>query len=436
MCNEPESRMPVLLSPGRRKRADSSDSVAGIVVKSRQFLRHAGLFFFALITMPMHASDDSQPTSGPPWQPPIVSGVRGPLLGVDWRGFLQVDGATFSNDSSNTFEDEVVIRRARLTFGRNIGNRWDLKGSAEVSGSDVEIKDLYTRYSGLSFASLKIGNHQPPFSLEKMTSSRFTTFLERSLVVDALVPERSVGLSLRSSRKNSSLTGGVYSKGWEQDGLSTSGTALAARLTRTFEKSGEEKLHIGLSGAHRDFGSDSPQSRTRPETGATDVYMADTGEIEGVSDGSLIGVETAYMNGPVSIQAEYIYAILKRDSGLSDLSFDGWYVYASWFLTGERRPFDNRRGIFGRVIPDSRFSFSQGGRGAWELAARISQVDLNDEDLSGGKERNISLGLSWYAQQYIKIMANYVQVLELDRPDSIYDGNETQIFELRFQLEF
>ena len=436
MGNERELRMPVFVLPRRREKVDTSDSVVGIVARPRQFLSFADLLIFALISIPLHADDVAQPTIEQPWRPPFIGGVHGPLLGVDWRGFLQVDGATFSNDSSNTFEDDVVVRRARLTFGRNIGNHWDLKGSAELSGSDVEIKDFYGRYSGFSFASLTIGNHQPPFSLEKMTSSRFTTFLERALVVNTLVPEKSVGLSLQSSRKNTSITGGVYSEGWEQDGLSRSGTGLAARLTRTFQKSGEEKLHIGMSGALRSFGSDSPQTRTRPETGATDVYMVDTGEIEGASSGSLIGVETAYINGPVSIQAEYIYANLKRDFGMSDLSFDGWYVYASWFLTGERRPFLNRRGVFGRVVPDSRFSFSQGGSGAWELAARMSQVDMNDEDLSGGEERNVSLGLNWYAREYIKIMVNYVQVLELDRPNSIYDDNETQIFELRFQFEF
>jgi hypothetical protein len=51
----------------------------------------------------------------------------------------------------------------------------------------------------------------------------------------------------------------------------------------------------------------------------------------------------------------------------------------------------------------------------------------------GGKEKNISIGLNWYLNKQIRLMTNLVKVLEVDRPGSIYDGEDPLIFSLRAQ---
>ncbi|MGH8650675.1 MAG: porin [Gammaproteobacteria bacterium] len=57
-------------------------------------------------------------------------------------------------------------------------------------------------------------------------------------------------------------------------------------------------------------------------------------------------------------------------------NFDGYYVYGSWFLTGESRPFltteiqpfDDKRGEFSLIEPKR--ILGKGGFGAVELALR------------------------------------------------------------------
>jgi phosphate-selective porin OprO/OprP len=112
----------------------------------------------------------------------------------------------------------------------------------------------------------------------------------------------------------------------------------------------------------------------------------------------------------------------------------------SYFLTGEHRPYDRKQGIHKRVEPFEDFfrvrTKSQGiqtGLGAWEIAARFSNIVLNDKDIKGNNLTDFTVGLNWYLNPYTRWKFNYVRAfLEDERA-----GNSlTDAYGMRFDFDF
>jgi phosphate-selective porin OprO/OprP len=106
----------------------------------------------------------------------------------------------------------------------------------------------------------------------------------------------------------------------------------------------------------------------------------------------------------------------------------------SWFPTGEHRPYDKAQGEFGRVVPKSR-------RGAIELLARYSTMDLNalDAGVKGGEEAVTTLGVNWYANANVRIMANYLFVnngANTTGDRNYIPGDDFNVFQMRLGLMF
>jgi len=139
---------------------------------------------------------------------------------------------------------------------------------------------------------------------------------------------------------------------------------LTARVTGLpwYEEEGRNLVHLGLSYSHKFRNNDEVSFRQRPEG-----HLIDARPISAtvVSDGvDLINPEAALVLGPWSLQAEYTHAFINA-SDMSDVDFSGLYIYGSYFITGENRPYKN--GTFSRVKPNSNFT-GEGGSGAWEVA--------------------------------------------------------------------
>ena len=60
-------------------------------------------------------------------------------------------------------------------------------------------------------------------------------------------------------------------------------------------------------------------------------------------------------------------------------TYDGWYVDASWYLTGETRNYEASTGEFGRTKVKNPVYGGSGGWGAWQIAGRYDVIDLSDK---------------------------------------------------------
>jgi phosphate-selective porin OprO/OprP len=111
----------------------------------------------------------------------------------------------------------------------------------------------------------------------------------------------------------------------------------------------------------------------------------------------------------------------------------------SWFLTGEHRPYDRRAGIHTRMPVRDEFYLVRSGRGrrwglgAWELAARFSNITLNDKNIQGNNMTDFTAGLNWYLNPYSRVKINYVRAF---LEDTRVGNSLTDAFGLRLDTEF
>jgi len=315
-----------------------------------------------------------------------------------------------------------------------------------VPTNEVTITDAYLRYSGFKPFSFTAGSFKVPFSLEAVSSAKYITFMERGLPF-AFLTLRALGGMAAASGDNWTASLGAFGDTVTTETSDDEGKSLAARITYAPFFQSDRVLHLGASGVWRvPFQNGTApfhktvRFRSKPESNpitddlGTRGRLVDTGNIPGdVQYFSLFGAELAGVYGPFSIQGEYIRTDVDRSVGDS-LVFDGYYGYASWFLTGESRNYKADKGIFDILTPNKPFSLASGGWGAWELAARYSEIDLNDDAVSGGRERDITAGLNWYPNPYIHFMANYIHVLEID--GGLHDEEDLDISQVRAQVAY
>jgi phosphate-selective porin OprO/OprP len=442
------------------------------------------LLFFALSALPV-SGENAQTDAPPPaeedesvyWE--IVQraeqGVRGPAhWHYYWKDGLRidspdknftmkinlsvfVDGGKISADDGldRAFPEldgsDLDFRRFRISGFGTIYDWAEFK--LDVDFANIrEIKDNYIRFIQFShFSPLTLGHMKEPFSLEQWASGKAITFMERALPVEAFAPSRNIGIRHYKTALDERVTWGAGAflntgsfgdLGQTKDQISdANGWNITGRITYLplYEGDGRRLLHLGLSYSHLFRDENDPDfregSRTLPETRLTDDRLVNTGEF--LTDSTdLINLEFAMIKGPLSLQGEYFHAF-ENASALGDPDFWGFYLFGSYFLSGEHRNYGTASGTFYRLEPKYDFHFGQKGWGAWELAARFSFVDLNDEAVKGGKEANFTAGLNWYFTRNTRFMFNYVRAYVKDRrtPPAV-DSGHAHIFQARFQIEF
>lgn len=352
-------------------------------------------------------------------------------------GRIQQDYAFFEEDGrirktfGEAFADGAEFRRARFYFAGTIYGNIEFKAQYDFAGGDADFKDVYVGLTKLgNWGGFRVGQFKEPFSLEQLTSSNHITFLERSLA-DAFAPGRSTGIMWHRRFLNDRVTGafGVFRNTDSfGDGQSDQEFSFTGRVTALawYEDGGKKLLHVGVAYTHQEY-KDEVRFRARPEAHLA-PRLVDTGTFSADS-GDIVGAELAYVNGPLSLQAEFVQAFIDgSDIPVRNSQFWGGYVMVSYFLTGESRPYKTSIGAFGNVKPLENYS-QDGGSGAWEVAARYSRLHLNDGWIRGGRLEDVSLGLNWYLNPNVRVMWNYV----LANPSR---GGLVNIFETRIQIAF
>lgn len=387
--------------------------------------------------------------------------------------YAQLDTAFYGEQDGTDFSNGTELRRTRLSLSGTVFRDWDYKVEADFAGTtqasgttnNVTITDSYLRYTGLKPVSFTAGSFKVPFGLEAVSSAKYITFMERGLP-SAFLNLRSLGAMAATAGDNWTGAVGLFGEPVTTQNVDDEGWGPAGRLTWAPFWKKDRVLHVGAGGQYRVPGDNANGSlrervrfRSKPESniisdnltqcgsptdtgcagfpagqGRSSGRLVDTGNISGdVNYYTLGGLEAAAVYGPFSLQAEYTRADVNRELA-EDLAFDGYYVYGSWFLTGESRNYRPDKGIFDVLKPKRDFSLHGGGWGAWEVGLRFSSLDLSDENVDGGEIQDLTVGLNWYPNPYIRFMANYVNVMDVD--GGAHDGEDIDAFQLRAQVAY
>jgi phosphate-selective porin OprO/OprP len=359
----------------------------------------------------------------------------------DWGWFDE------DNDILRSTGDQVdgtEFRRARLYLAGEIYENIGFKAQYDFAGSSrPDFKDVYIELKKIPYlGNFKVGHFKEPFSLEELTSSKYITFMERSLN-NAFSPSRNTGFMLHNHALNKRMTWatGIFrnANGFgdsEGDSSTEGGYSFSGRITGLawYEDKGEKLIHLGLSYSYQNAFNNAIEYSSTPEMHMADSFV-DTGSFTADS-ANLFNPELAFVYGPFSLQTEYTFADVNiKRSVNSDPEFSGAYVYGSYFLTGEHRKYSTKSGTFSRVKPKNNFYWGK-GIGAIELTARYSHLDLDDEAIRGGKLDDITAGINWYLNPNTRIMLNYVHAhADILNAGVNRDGN-TDLAAMRFQIDF
>jgi len=327
------------------------------------------------------------------------------------------DGAKFFGTQINPIGDGLSIRRMRFAVKANLYKNWYGEVDLDFAGSATEIKDAYIKYK-LKNGFIKAGNYKESFSMETTTTSRYVTFIERSLP-SKFSPSRNLGIAASKWGHNWLAIAGIHFNdvgGFEEVELSQAhnkkdgideGTSYTGRVAFMPIQKKHKVIHIGAAASYRtpktsDSELNSYRFSTRALSSINRKKYIDTDDMSDVDHQVLVGFELAGAYNNFMFQSEYMKNTIYGIDDAYTANFDGGYIQAGWLIFGSDYNYNNAEGEFTQISRKNDW-------GELELAFRYSFVNVNDKDANifGGAGESYTLGLTYHANTNVKIMLNY-----------------------------
>src|SRR3954467_11937881 len=293
-------------------------------------------------------------------------------------------------------------RARRLTIGADGTLPGGFRYSAEfnLAQGTVDYEDIWLAYDFKKTpVTVQAGYFYPFSSLETMTSSKFTSFMERAGITDAFSYNRRLGIAfLANDKKNDSwvFQAGIFNEPINNTTFTRTGWQASVRGVYS-PTLGAARLHVGANFQHRENTREAlgQNYQTRPLSQLTDQGFVSTGTIASKGD-DVAGVELGAIYKSFHFAAEgqkvwvrHAYdaaelAALNAETDTNDTaagtayngnpSFWGGYAELGYYITGETRGYKGGKWDRTKVL----HPWSDGGWGALQLNARVDYVNLSD----------------------------------------------------------
>jgi phosphate-selective porin OprO/OprP len=349
------------------------------------------------------------------------------------RGYVQADARFYPDDAAKTSaNDTFLLRRVRPIIEGTVWDKFDYRVMLDFgsnvslsSANDAFVQDAYVNARFLPEFQVQAGKFKEPISLERLQSGSNLLFVERAYT-SQLAPNRDVGVQLQGDLFDARLNYAVGAFNGTADGGSGDFETfddekdLAARLFATPFKDSKVDALRGLGfGVAGGIGNQEGTLRSFSSAGQQTMFSwnpanVGTNTVSVVADGEhwRLAPQAYYYLGPFGVFGEYIISNQKvrknNPSQFGRFQNRAWTVSASYFVTGEENSFKG-------VTPKHNFKPSEGGWGALEIAARVQQLDVDDDIFplfanpatSATKATTWGGGVNWYLNKNFKINADY-----------------------------
>ncbi|HEY0107951.1 MAG TPA: porin [Rhizomicrobium sp.] len=383
------------------------------------------------------------------------------------RAYFGVEGKVF-NDFAYEF---------RLNAGGTNGGLGTVAAGQNfptAGEGDPLLNKAVITYTGIPHWHFNVGVIEPAFMFEGTTSSASLIFLERPEIDNIAADSFGAGDSRRGVelgwQKTDALWGGdnlaitaaftgnkTGSAGNHGNGGDENSQLLGRISERLWTDGVSSNIQIGASGANIFYSGSGANGagqsinlQDRPEIRVDGTRLISTGGIN-AKTGHMWSVDAGGNIDNFFLGGEYTDFTIDHETAIggpivNHPSFSGWYVEGSWILTGESKTYspgaiNNEVGGFNAPVPSAPFSFSGNSWGAWELAVRYSNTDLDwhtnlASGIFGGEERVVAVALNWYLNRNIRLMLddNIVSVKKGVFGNLNRDGQDVNIVGVRLQF--
>jgi phosphate-selective porin OprO/OprP len=343
---------------------------------------------------------------------------------VRLKGLVQTDGRFFLSDSAVPVTNTFFIRRARPILEATVGKYLEFRVQPDFGQGTTVLFDAYTDVKIAPAFAVRAGKFKPAVDLERYQAASDIVFAERALATN-LAPNRDVGLQLSGDIGSGAFTwqagvfNGVPDLG-NGDGDVSDAKDFAGRVfLQPFKTGTLGGLGVGVAGTTGlERGTTAAPALASYRTPGQQTWFRYTSSTTTPANNVFANgrrarlAPQAYLyTGPLGLHAEYIQswqAVSRAGAATVKLKHTAWQTTGSFFLTGEKNSFKS-------ATPKKAFDPKAGTFGALELAARYSELSIDDAAFPAfanpastpSKAKAWAVGVNWYLARAIKVVVDY-----------------------------